>query len=317
MICWALGISELDPLAYGLYFERFLNPDRVQMPDIDLDFADDRRDEILQYIVDTYGVSHVAHIGTYAKIGAKMALRDVARLYKDELSVPYMIVGNELAGLIPHAQNEITLQDVLSDPESALNKKKASDPQSKKIIDTALQVTGRFRGTGTHAAGVVVANEPMTNICPVMRVKDPDHATINVQTQYEGEYLEQLGLLKLDILGLSELSKMAMTRTLIGEHIEFSTLPEEPDVWSVFHEGRTLGLFQSGGKGMTRAIIELQPQSIEDLALIFAIYRPGPMENLEAIVERKRGAPIESIHPSLDEILEPTYGFPRVPRTID
>ncbi|MGI9253000.1 MAG: DNA polymerase III subunit alpha, partial [Thermomicrobiales bacterium] len=316
LVCWALAISQLDPVEHDLYFERFLNPDRVEMPDIDLDFADDRRDEVFAYIRDTYGVEQVAHIATFGQIGARQALRDGARLVRDHLAGPYLEVGDHLAGLIPHAANEITLDEVLADASSMLNQETIVSPDAAAVVDAARKIAGRFRGNGTHAAGVVIADAPLHQIAPLMRVSKPDESVIKQQVQYEMGWLEKIGLLKLDVLGLAELAKFEHAVNLIerqtGARPDLERLPmDDPHVWRTLHSGDTLGLFQLGGASMTRALQAIAPNDLSELAMLLAAYRPGAMANVDLIAARKAGRePMASIHPRLDAILEPTFGVP-------
>lgn len=316
IVCWALGISSLDPVRDNLMFERFLNPHRIELPDIDIDIADDRRDDVLVWLQQQYGVANVARIGSYAQIGPKRAMQDVAKLLAPDLSRPYQELASELSGLVPHSQNpgEQTLASVLEDPNSALQAARAN-PEIDRIVGTALEIEGRFRQQSTHAAGIVISDIPITKLAPVMRVKD-DAEIIHMQTQYEMGHLEQVGLVKFDLLGLGELSKMHAALQLIyqthGILVDIYNLPEADELaWEVLSSGDTLGLFQLGGRGMTRAIAKIQPRSIAELAMVVAAYRPGAMANIDEIAARKAGLkPVISIHPTLDEILAPTYGIP-------
>lgn len=313
--CWTLGVSEVDPVAHGLYFERFLNPHRVELPDVDMDFADNRRGEILQYLVGTYGVDQVARIVTFNQIGAKQALRDSAKVLAPDLSREYLDVADELADLVPESQHEVRLSDLLADPASPLARRVQADPDAAKVAAAAAQIAGRFRGVSTHAAGIVVGDRPLGEVVPLMTVKDGGDA-ISHQTQYDNDWLPRLGLLKLDVLGLTELTKMQQAAELIerrhGIRLDMWRLPtDDAKAWDTLRAGRTSGLFQLGKPGMTRAIQEIAPGSIDELAMVVAAYRPGAIANIQRIADRKHGRESpDTLHPALEEVLRPTWGFP-------
>ena len=334
LICWALGISEPDPIKDGLYFERFLNPFRVELPDVDLDFADDRREEVFGYLKQTYGVENVAKIGTYAVLGAKQAIKDVASSLREEFTgsaTSYRLASEELIGLIPDDPRPggIPLAELLADPEGRgkpiLERTGRADPESQllqKVLMGAVGIEGRLRGQGMHAAGVVVSSEPLSQIVPLMQTKQAqkdDPGAIAVQTQYEMSHLEALGLLKVDVLGLKTLTVLDETLGLINAEADpiFGALDpwaipwDDEPTWELIRSGKTLSLFQIGSEGLGAACHQFQPASIEDLAITVAVYRPGPMGNFTELVARKEGrSSIESLHPALDHILQKTYGFP-------
>ena len=303
ILCWSLGIGEVDPVAHGLIFERFLNPERVTLPDIDLDIADDRRDEVLAWAKATWGEACVGHIGTYAKIGPKQAIKDVAKLRAGRLAEPYLQVSDRLTRLVPDSGvHDWSLAELLADPGQPL----AQAPEQALLAEAVL-LDGRFRGTGTHAAGVVVADRPLAEIAPVMRTKE---GVLSQQTQYEMGALEGVGLLKVDILGLSELAKLALANAEVGADL-WALPTDDPAAWAVVNDLDTQGLFQLGSPGMTRTIAQLAPRTIGELALAQALWRPGPMDNLAAVGRRRRGEePVVPIHPAVDELLAPTFGFP-------
>lgn len=308
LLLWALGVTQIDPLQHGLYFERFLNPERVALPDVDVDFSDERRHEIFSYIKETYGDAHVCKIGTYSQIKAKGAIWSAARAldYRGELTRHPLDLGRELSGLVTDET------DSFYTDESQLLRRCAVDPNAKKVVETAQMLLGRFASSGTHAAGVIIADRPVHEVVPLMRCNDPD---IPMQTQYEMAHLEKLGLLKLDVLGLSELTKIERCLRIVtqqtGQRIDLWQLPlDDQAVWDLICSGDTLGIFQLGGVADT-AVTAIQPRTIADLALVSAIIRPGPADHLEVVAERKHGRmPVRSLHPSLTAILAETYGEP-------
>lgn len=322
LVCWTLGISEPDPLKEGLFFERFLNPHRVELPDVDIDFADDRRDDVFTYICRQYGADKVAKIGTYATIGPKQALKDAAKGLQNRLKDNAAHVSDTLIKLIPDDPRPggMPLWELVQESSAGDSMREMlRHPEYGQVVEHALALEGRQRGTGMHAAGVVVSSEPLEQILPLAYVKEARHddtIPIRVRTQYEMGHLESLGLLKIDILGLKTLSVLDKTLALLEQR-----LVAPPDLWrlnwsdsktwSQIKSGRTLSLFQIGAEGQGNACFELQPESIEDLALTIAVYRPGPKQNFPAIVERKNhGATIEGIHPVIDPVMTNTYGFP-------
>lgn len=320
VICWALGISEPDPIVHGLYFERFLNPYRVEMPDIDLDFADDRREEVFTYIKTVYGEDNVARIGTYNAIGTKQALRDAGREIRDASNNDnvYEIVEQMIKSIPDDPRpGGIPLHEIVADGRSETLADLANREPGKTILETALNLEGRLRGEGMHAAGVVIADIPLVDVLPLQRTKDFKDAPIKMQTQYEMQHLENLGLLKVDILGLKTLSTLNATLERVNsesffDHVDPWNIPwNNTATWELIKEGHTLACFQIGSEGLNKACQEMQPNSIEDLAITIAVYRPGPLQNFSHIVNRKlNGEPIASIHPAIDYILKDTYGFP-------
>lgn len=320
VICWALGISEPDPIVHNLYFERFLNPYRVEMPDIDLDFADDRRDEVFTYIKNVYGEDNVAKIGTYSAIGTKQALRDAGRELKDSFDSDQVYdIVEQMIKSIPDDPRPggIPLHEVVFDNRSEVLTELAKSDPGKTILETALNLEGRLRGEGMHAAGVVIADTPLIDVLPLQRVRNKEESPIKMQTQYEMQHLENLGLLKVDILGLKTLSTLNATLKRVNDTSFFDEIDpwnipwDDETTWKLIEEGHTLACFQIGSEGLNKACQEMKPSSIEDLAITIAVYRPGPLQNFEHIVNRKlHGEPIASIHPAIDYILEGTYGFP-------
>lgn len=324
LVCWALRISEPDPIKDGLYFERFLNPFRVELPDVDLDFADDRREEVFGYLRETYGEDNVSKIGTYSMIGPRQAIKDASKSLRDyfwDYKGGYLSVSSDLIEKIPADPRPggIPLHELVSDPDGKghpITSFAESDENINRVLQNALKIEGRARGDGMHAAGVVVSNTPIADILPLMWTREArerkTEPTIAFQTQYEMTHLEKLGLLKVDILGLKTLSILDLCLQLIGGNLDPWEIPwDDEKTWNLIKSGKTLSLFQIGADGLSLACNHLQPNTIEDLALTVAVYRPGPMQNFKEIVNRKNnGAPIEGIHPSIDPILEKTYGFP-------
>ena len=324
LVCWALRISEPDPIKDELYFERFLNPFRVELPDVDLDFADDRREEVFGYLRDIYGEENVAKIGTYSMIGPKQAIKDAAKSMSNVLTSSYLTTSAHLISLIPDdpRPSGIPLHKVMGDPEGkgkSMMEYIADKPDVAKLVSNALAIEGRARGNGMHAAGVIVCNEPVVDILPLMWTKEardnPQGSMIKFQTQYEMMHLEKLGLLKVDILGLKTLTVLDKTLELIKQSTNLTIDPwsinwNDKKTWDLIKSGKLLSLFQIGAEGLSLACNQLQPDTIEDLSLTIAVYRPGPMKSFKEIVARKFGKPIESIHPAIDSILSNTYGFP-------
>src|SRR4051794_6189888 len=304
IVLYCLGISTIDPMEYGLTFERFLNPERIQMPDIDMDFADDRRDEVIDYVVRTYGRDHVAQIITYGRLLARAAIRDVGRA----LGYPLSEV-DRVAKLIPTLPLGITIERALQDsPE--LKALYDGDPALKRLVDTARSVEGTIRHASTHAAGVVVSGEPLVHHTPLQKVAKGDL----VMTQYDQKTLEHIGLLKMDFLGLTNLTILERAAQLIQESrgitLDLDHLPEDdPRTFRMLSEGDTTGVFQLEGQAMRRYIRELRPSSIRHLAAMVALYRPGPMAHIPTFIAGKEGRVQPSyLHPALEPILEETYG---------
>ncbi len=304
IVLYCLGISTIDPMEYGLTFERFLNPERIQMPDIDMDFADNRRDEVIDYVVRTYGRDHVAQIITFGRLLARAAIRDVGRA----LGYPLSEV-DRVAKLIPTLPLGITIERALEDsPE--LKGLYDGDPQLKRLIDTARSVEGTIRHASTHAAGVVVSGEPLVQLTPLQKVAKGDF----VMTQYDYKALEKLGLLKMDFLGLINLTILERAVQFIkesrGVELDLDHLPEDDArTFRMLSEGDTTGVFQLEGQAMRRYIRELKPTSIRHLAAMVALYRPGPMAHIPTFIAGKEGRVQPTyLHPALEPILEETYG---------
>lgn len=303
LVSYALNITELDPLKYDLLFERFLNPDRISMPDIDMDFADDRRHEVIQYVVDKYGKEKVAQIITFGTMMARNAVRDTGRV----LGMPYAEV-DEVAKVIPMNKH---LSDSIKDvPELAAFYRQGGN--YKKLLDLAQRLEGVARHSSTHAAGVVISREDLTLYTPLQKAIKGDIAT---NTQYEMHALEDLGLLKMDFLGLSNLTVLKNALRIInkvyGKEIDLSKLTlDDPETYKLLSRGETTGVFQLESAGMKRYIKELRPTVFEDITAMVALYRPGPMQWISEFIDRKNGRKeITYLHPSMKNALKNTYGI--------
>ena len=303
LIAYVLGITSVDPLEHGLYFERFLNPERIQPPDIDLDIADNRRADLINYITEKYGQDHVAQIITFGIMKSRMAVRDVTRA----LGHPYAL-GDQISKLLP--QN-ITIDKALSIvPE--LRQLYGTDTDARDIIDMAKQLEGVARHASTHAAGVVISREPLVHYSPLQHSSRNDQEVI---TQYDMYALEKIGLLKVDILGLANLTiiknALRIIKKVYGDEIDLDRLGfTDKKVYKLLSDGNTVGVFQTEGQGMRRYLQELKPTTFEDIIAMLSLYRPGPMEFIPSFINRKRGKEkIIYLHPKLKPILENTYGI--------
>ena len=301
-----LGTTEVDPIENKLVFERFLNLERKEMPDIDLDFEDDRRDEVIAYVSQKYGKDHVAQIITFGTLGAKAALRDVGRA----LGMPYSDV-DRVARLVPFRPG-MTLHRAL-DENSELRTIYEDDNIVRNLIDSARRLEGIARHASTHAAGVVISREPLTSYVPLQRVsKGNGEAT--VMTQFTMEDIAQIGLLKMDFLGLANLTILGKAKEIIRHSrsidIDLHQIPmDDAKTFALLSSGETAGVFQLEGAGMRRYIKELKPTTFSDIAAMIALYRPGPMEHIPTFIKAKHGIePIRYPHPALSSILEETYG---------
>ena len=304
IVTYTLGITPVDPILYQLPFERFLNPDRVTMPDIDVDFEDGRRDEVIAYVGRKYGQDHVAQIITFGTMLARAAIRDVGRV----LGHSYGEV-DRIAKAVPN-QLGIRLDEAIeTSPE--LRGMVESDPAVKRIIDFARHLEGVARNASTHAAGVVISREPLTELMPLQKATNSD----GLMTQYEMHAIEALGLLKFDFLGLSNLTILRQAVDLVrdnrGIEIDLDAIPlDDATTFELLASGETTGIFQLESAGMRRYVRDLRPTSVYDLAAMVALYRPGPMDNIPAYIRRKHGQePVTYLHPLLEPYLEKTYGI--------
>lgn len=305
LVLFALGVSDVDPVKHRLTFERFLNPERREMPDVDLDFADDRRDEIIEYLVQRYGRDHVAQIVTFGTLGAKAAIRDTGRV----LGIPLDIVEG-VAKQVPALPLGQKIETAVRD-NAQLARMQEEDERVRSLLADAQLVEGYVRHSSTHAAGVVIAREPLTEYTPLQAAS---RSGDGLMTQYHADNLARIGLLKMDILGLSNLTILGRAVELIKrerqEQIDLLRIPfDDPATFALLGRGETVGLFQLEGRGMTGYLRELKPTGLDDITAMIALYRPGPMANIPSYVERKHGRePVTYPHPLLAEILDDTYG---------
>ena len=304
LVSWSLTITDLDPIRFGLLFERFLNPERVSMPDFDIDFCQDRRDEVIAYVRERYGADRVAHIITFGKLQARAVLRDVGRV----LQMPYGQV-DRLCKLVPNnPANPITLPQAIAG-EPRLQEARDAEPIVAKLLNIGQRLEGLYRHASTHAAGVVIADRPLIELVPLYR--DP-RAQLPA-TQFNMKWAEAAGLVKFDFLGLKTLTVIELARKLIAERgidIDLASLPfDDPPTFELLQHGDTVGVFQLEGSGMREVLRKLKPDRFEDIIAIVALYRPGPMDNIDSYVNRKhhREEP-DYLHPLLQPILEETYG---------
>lgn len=302
MVSYCIGITDIDPIYYGLTFERFLNPERVQMPDIDMDFEDTRRDEVIRYVTEKYGQDRVAQIGTFGTLGAKQAVRDVGRA----LGIPAQTV-DQIARLIP-VGSKVTIDGALRDsPE--LQALIENAPHLQELIEIAKRLEGVARHMSTHAAGVVISRGPLSEHVPLARVGDGPPVT-----QYDMGSLEKIGLLKMDFLGLTNLTILAKTLKNIertqGKRIDLRSIPlDDRKTYEMLGQGDTTGVFQLESQGVRRNISELKPGDVRELAAMVALYRPGPMDHIPQYIRSKLGLQeIVYPHPRLEPILKETYG---------
>jgi DNA polymerase-3 subunit alpha len=303
-VAYALRITDLDPLVYTLLFERFLNPERVSLPDIDMDFCMDRRGEVINYVVEKYGDDHVAQIITFGTLGAKAAIRDVGRV----LEIPYAEV-DKVAKLVPNQLN-ITLQQAL-EQEPQLRDLVETDAKVKELMGIARSLEGLARHASTHAAGVVISDEPLTNHVPLYK-----GANDEIVTQYSMGDVEKIGLVKFDFLGLKTLTMIQRAVSLIIEGrpdaspFVIDAIPfDDPKTFALLSSGKTTGLFQLESSGMRDLLTGLKPDRFEDIIAIIALYRPGPMDLIPDFIKRKQGKiPITYEVPELEPILKATYG---------
>ena len=305
LVAYCLGITNVDPIRYGLLFERFLNPERISMPDMDIDFADDRRDEVIRYVVDRYGEDRVAHIITFGTMGAKAVIRDVGRV----LGFSYG-EADRIAKLVPSFPLNISLDESLEKaPELAQNVKR--DPRVGELWSVAKALEGGTRHASVHASAVVISDEPLMERVPLY--KDPKRPELI--TGFAMGPIEKLGLLKMDFLGLKTLTVITdavdLVKTSRGIELDADRLPlDDPRTYQLLSEARTLGVFQLESQGMRDALQRLRPERIEDIIAMVALYRPGPMDLIPDFVNRKHGrAEITYEHPAMEKHLQETYGI--------
>jgi len=312
-VAYCLGITDIDPIKYDLLFERFLNPDRISMPDIDIDFDDDGRGEVLKWVTEKYGQDRVAHIITYGTMATKSAIKDVARVQKLPLAE-----SNRLAKFVPDRipdKKKVTLRDAI---EYVPELKEAANSYDQTMRDTlkyAQMLEGNVRNTGVHACGVIIGQQAISDVVPVSIAEDKDTGETILVTQYEGSVIEETGLIKMDFLGLKTLSiiKEALEniKHTTGEEIDIDMISlEDPKTYELYSQGKTTGTFQFESAGMQKYLKELQPTKFEDLIAMNALYRPGPMDYIPSFVARKHGREEISYDiPIMERYLSDTYGI--------
>ena len=310
VVAWALTITDLDPLRWGLLFERFLNPERVSMPDFDIDFCQDRRDEVIRYVQREYGENRVAQIITFGKLQARAVLRDVGRV----LQMPYGQV-DRICKLVPNnPAKPVTLQQAI-DGEPMLQQMQVDDPSVKTLVQTALPLEGLYRHASTHAAGVVIGDRPLNELVPLYRDPRSDMPV----TQYNMKFVEQAGLVKFDFLGLKTLTVIDRAKELIdaradraGDPLDISALPlDDKRTYEMLCRADTVGVFQLESSGMRDVLKKLRPDRFEDIIAVVALYRPGPMDNIPTYIKRKHGEEVpEYPHDKLEPVLRETFGIP-------
>jgi len=304
LVAWALRITDLDPLRLGLLFERFLNPERVSMPDFDIDFCETRREEVIRYVQEKYGRDHVAQIITFGSLKARAVIKDVGRV----LQMPYAQV-DRLSKLIPNnPANPLTLAQAIASEEK-LRAERREDPDVAHLLDVALKLEGLYRHASTHAAGVVIGDRPLDQLVPLYRDPRSDMAV----TQFDMKWVEKAGLVKFDFLGLKTLSVLQRAVDLLakrGVSLDLQAVPwDDEATYALLARGDTVGVFQLESEGMRRTLAMLKPDTFGDIVALVALYRPGPMDNIPSFTNRKHGTEaIDYLHPWLEPILKETYG---------
>lgn len=305
VVAWALTITDLDPLRFGLLFERFLNPERVSMPDFDIDFCQERRGEVIQYVQQRYGRDHVAQIITFGTLQARAVVRDVGRV----IQLPLGLV-DKIAKLVPaNPANPVTLAQAI-EGETRLQQMRDEDPAVAKLLQTALKLEGLYRNASTHAAGVVIGDRALVELTPLYRDPRSDIPA----TQFNMKWVEPAGLVKFDFLGLKTLTVIARTLDYIrgagGDVPDMETADyDDAAVYELLATGAGIGVFQMESTGMRDTLKKMKPDKIEDLIALISLYRPGPMKNIDVYVDRKFGrAEVDFLHPDLEQVLKETHG---------
>ena len=311
-VAYCLGITKIDPIQYDLLFERFLNPDRISLPDIDVDFDDDGRGDVLRWVTEKYGQEKVAHIITYGTMATKLAIKDVARVQKLPLAT-----SNYLCKLVPDKipDKKVNLANAIEYVPELQEAEASTDPVLRDTIKYARMLEGNVRNTGVHACGTIICRDDITDWVPVSTADDKDTGEKILVTQYEGSVIEDTGLIKMDFLGLKTLSiiKEAIEniRLSLGLEIDIDSIDiNDAATYKLYSEGRTIGTFQFESPGMQKYLRELQPSTFEDLIAMNALYRPGPMDYIPDFIDRKHGRkPIEYDIPVMEKYLKDTYGI--------
>ena len=314
VVAYCLGITKIDPLKYDLLFERFLNPDRISLPDIDTDFDDDGRGKVLKWVEDKYGHENCAHIITYASMATKNSIKDVARVEKLPLQI-----SNALCKAIPDRLPEgkkMNLVNAISCVPELREAESSNDPKLANTIKYAKMLEGTVRGTGIHACGFIICRDPISDWVPVSTADDPDFKDVKTNcTQYDGHVIESTGLIKMDFLGLKTLSEMkeacAVIKQTRGIDVDLDNIPiDDPKTYELYQQGRTIGTFQFESNGMQKYLRELHPTVFEDLIAMNALYRPGPMDYIPSFIARKNGKEeIKYDIPCMEKYLKDTYGI--------
>ena len=312
-VAYCLGITQIDPIKYDLLFERFLNPDRISLPDIDTDFDDDGRGEVLRWVTEKYGAERVAHIITYGTMATKSAIKDVARVQKLPLAE-----ANHLVKLVPDKipdMKKFKLGDAINYVPELREAANGPDPLARDTLKYAQKLEGNVRNTGVHACGVIIGRYDISDVVPVSTAKDKETGEEMLVTQYEGSVIEETGLIKMDFLGLKTLSiiKEAIENVKLttGQELDIAHISlEDPATYKLYCEGRTTGTFQFESAGMQKYLKELQPSKFEDLIAMNALYRPGPMDYIPSFIARKQGREeIKYDIPIMERYLKDTYGI--------
>ncbi|OJV13147.1 MAG: DNA polymerase III subunit alpha [Alphaproteobacteria bacterium 33-17] len=304
LVAWSLQITNLDPIRFGLLFERFLNPERVSMPDFDIDFCQEKREKVINYVKEKYGEERVAQIITFGKLQARAVIRDVGRTM--QMPLPQV---DRISKMVPNnPANPVNLSQAI-ELEPNLREAINNDPQVKKLIDIALQLEGLYRHTSVHAAGIVIADQNLVNVAPLYRDDNSDMQSV----QFSMKYAEMAGLVKFDFLGLKTLTVIKCALDLLKDQgivIDIDNISfDNPDAYKMLSNGESVGVFQFESKGMQDALRKLKPDTIEDLIALGALYRPGPMDNIPTYIARKHGLEEpDYIHPTLEGILKETFG---------
>ena len=304
LVAYALTITDVDPLRFSLLFERFLNPERVSMPDFDIDFCQDRREEVIRYVQQKYGREQVAQIITFGSLQARAALRDVGRV----LEMPYGQV-DKISKLVPNnPANPVTLAQAIKD-EPRFQEEMDKEPVVGRLLDIAQKIEGLYRHASTHAAGIVIGDRPLSKLVPMYRDPRSDMPV----TQFNMKWVEQAGLVKFDFLGLKTLTTLKVAVDFCrkrGIEVDLAAIPlDDKKTYEMLSRGETVGVFQVESQGMRKALLGMRPDCIEDIIALVALYRPGPMENIPTYNARKHGEEeLESVHPTIDYLLKETQG---------
>ncbi len=304
LVAWSLTITNLDPLRFGLLFERFLNPERVSMPDFDIDFCQERRGEVIDYVQRKYGADRVAQIITFGKLQARAVVRDVGRV----MQLPLGQV-DRLAKMVPNnPADPVTLSQAIAG-EPRLQAERDREPEVARLLSTALQLEGLYRNASTHAAGVVIGDRPLTELVALYQDPRSDLPA----TQFNMKWVERAGLVKFDFLGLKTLTVIERALSFLrarGVDIDLDAIPfDDPPTFHLLSSGAAIGVFQLESTGMRETLRKMRPDKIEDIIALISLYRPGPMKNIDLYVDRKFGrAPIDYLHPTLEPVLKETYG---------